>query len=172
MREQLSAARARFQGDAWQLESVRRATLGAEGVAVAVGEQTTWHSEVAPDVVEAFARRPEGLSITQLVRYIEHLRQNGLDTTRFRLSFWQKVLAPVATLVMVLLATPFVFGPIRSGGVSHRLFIGIVVGLMFMVTVRVFGLLGVVYGLPPLLAAASPVALFLVVALLLLRRAT
>ncbi len=171
LREQLSAARARFAGDAWRLETVQRATFDAERVTVSREPDAWWRSELAPGVVEVFARKPEQLSIVQLARYIEHLRQNGLDTTRFRLAFWQKLLAPGATLVMVLLATPFVFRPVRSGGLSQRLFLGIMLGVLFMMLVRVFGLLGVVYGLAPLLAAALPVAAFLAAALGLLRRA-
>jgi lipopolysaccharide export system permease protein len=172
LQEQLSAARARFENEAWRLETVRRATFGAERAAIASEQTAWWRSQLAPNVVEVFARQPEQLSVVQLARYIEHLRQNGLDTTRFRLSLWQKLLTPVATLVMVLLATPFVFRPVRSGGVSQRLFLGIMIGVVFMVLVRVFGLLGVVYGLPPLLAAALPVMVFLAVALVLLQRAT
>ena len=172
LREQLSAARARFSQDAWQLEEVRRVAVGFEGVKVTTERLLPWYSEIAPNVVEVFARRPESLSAVQLWRYIDHLRQNGLDTTRFRLSFWQKIFAPIATLVMVLLATPFVFGPVRSGGMGQRLFVGIVIGILFMVMARLFGLLGVVYGMPPLLSAALPVALFFGVAILLLRRVT
>jgi lipopolysaccharide export system permease protein len=172
LQEQLSAVRARFEDEAWRLETVRRASFGAERAAIVSEKTALWRSQLAPDVVEVFARRPEQLSIVQLWRYIEHLRQNGLDTSRFRLSLWQKLLAPVATLVMVLLATPFVFRPVRSGGVSQRVFLGIMIGVLFMVLVRLFGLLGVVYGLPPLLAAVLPVGMFLALALVLLRRAT
>ena len=169
--EQLSAVRAHFEPDGWRLETVRRAAYDAAGAAITTEPVAWWRSRLAPSVVEVFARQPEQLSVVQLWRYIEHLRQNGLDTTRFRLALWQKMLAPVATLVMVLLATPFVFRPVRSGGLSQRVFLGIMIGVVFMILVRVFGLLGVVYGLPPLLAAALPVAVFLALALGLLRHA-
>lgn len=171
LQEQLFAARVRFEGDAWRLEAVRRASFGPEQATIVAESTASWRSQLAPKVIEVFARQPEQLSMVQLWRYIEHLRQNGLDTSRFRLSLWQKLLAPAATLVMVLLATPFVFRPVRSGGLSQRVFVGIMIGVVFMVLVRVFGLLGLVYGLPPSLAAALPVVAFLALALALLRRA-
>jgi lipopolysaccharide export system permease protein len=172
LREQVFAERGHFEAEGWRLESVRRTSVGADRATTVFEPQGRWHSKLAPNVIEVFARQPQQLSILQLWRYIDHLRQNGLDTTRFRLSLWQKLLAPVATLVMVLLATPFVFRPVRSGGIAQRVFIGVMIGVLFMIAVRVFGLLGVVYGVPPLFAVASPVFAFFIVALLLLRRAT
>jgi lipopolysaccharide export system permease protein len=172
LREQISADRGRFETQGWRLESVRRTSFAVDRVVTVSEPVGRWDSKLAPNVIEVFARQPQQLSILQLWRYIEHLRQNGLDTTRFRLSLWQKLLAPIATLVMVLLATPFVFRQVRSGGLAQRVFIGVMIGVLFMISVRVFGLLGVVYGLPPLFAVASPVLAFFVVALLLLKRAT
>ena len=69
-----------------------------------------------------FCRSAGGLSIQQLYRYIEHLRQNNQEIERYQLAFWQKIFMPLATAVMVLLATPFVFRPVRSGGLGQRVF--------------------------------------------------
>jgi lipopolysaccharide export system permease protein len=72
---------------------------------------------------------------------------------------------------MMLIATPFVFRHHRGGGMSQRIFIGVMLGLVFVVLNRSFGFLGLIYGLPPLLGAGLPILLFFLAALLGLRRA-
>ena len=113
---------------------------------------------------------PEGLSIQQLYRYIEHLRQNNQEIERYQLAFWQKIFMPLATAVMVLLATPFVFRPVRSGGLGQRVFLGVMLGLAFVVLNQIIGYFGLLYGLSPVVSALTPILLFLGLALVLLRR--
>jgi lipopolysaccharide export system permease protein len=125
---------------------------------------------VTPDVVRVFAVRPASLSTLDLYQYIQHLRRNHQDTARYQLVFWNKVLLPAATGVMILLAVPFVFGQMRSGGMGQKVFVGIMIGLVFNALNRGFGYMGLLYGLPTFLAAVLPVAIFLLLALYLLRR--
>ena len=112
----------------------------------------------------------EGLSIQQLYRYIEHLRQNNQEIERYQLAFWQKIFMPLATAVMVLLATPFVFRPVRSGGLGQRVFLGVMLGLAFVVLNQIIGYFGLLYGLSPVVSALTPILLFLGLALVLLHR--
>ena len=71
---------------------------------------------------------------------------------------------------MILLAVPFVFGQMRSGGMGQKVFVGIMIGLVFNALNRGLGYMGLLYGLPTFLAAVLPVAIFLLLALYLLRR--
>ena len=66
--------------------------------------------------------------------------------------------------MMILLAAPFVFQHFRSGGMSKRLFIGVLLGLVFVILNRTFGFFGLLYGLPPVLGAGMPLLLFLLLA--------
>jgi lipopolysaccharide export system permease protein len=172
LRIQTSARRARHDGSQWRLEDVRESLIvGNEAVQTRRVAEEGWHSALTPDVVSVFAIRPESLSLQQLHYYIGHLQQNNQDTRNFRLAFWQKVFMPLATLIMVLLATPFVFRQIRSGGLSHRAFIGIMLGLLFIIFHKSLGYFGALYALPPVAAALIPIVVFFAVALFLLRRA-
>jgi lipopolysaccharide export system permease protein len=155
---------------AWRLEGVRDTTVNEDQLKVQRVEQRLWQASLTPEMVNVFSVQPEGLSAIQLARYIEHLRNNGQDTARYRLAFWQKVLLPLATATMILLAAPFVFQHFRSGGMSKRLFIGVLLGLVFVILNRTFGFLGLLYGLPPILGAGIPLFLFFLLALYALRR--
>jgi lipopolysaccharide export system permease protein len=172
LRIQTSARRAWHDGNQWRLEDVSESLIvGNEAVQTRRMPEEGWHSELTPEVASVFAIRPESLSLQQLHYYIRHLQQNNQDTRNFRVAFWQKVFMPLATLIMVLLATPFVFRQARSGGLSHRTFIGIMLGLLFIIFHKSLGYFGALYALPPLAAALIPIAVFFAVALFLLRRA-
>ncbi|GAB4507105.1 MAG: LPS export ABC transporter permease LptG [Sulfuricaulis sp.] len=172
LRIQTYAQRAHHDGDKWRLQDVSESLIvGNEAVQHYRAVEQDWHSALSPEVVSVFAVRPESLSIQQLHYYIGHLQQNNQDTRSFRLAFWQKIFMPFATLIMVLLATPFVFRQIRSGGLSHRVFIGIMLGLLFIIFHKSLGYFGALYALPPVAASLIPIIVFFALALFLLRRA-
>ncbi len=88
----------------------------------------------------------------------------------YQLSYWQRVLQPLASLVMMFLAIPFVFGPLRSVTTSLRLLMGIIVGFAFYITNQLFPPLSQVLNFPPYLAAVLPILIFAGFGVFLLRR--
>ncbi len=178
LRDNITAARARYRGHEagsgepyWELEDVTSSWLGTHGVSTRKAARYIWRASLTPDVVDVFTIRPEALSSWQLYRYIDHLRRNHQRTDRYRLAFWNKLLLPLATAVMVLLAVPFVIGQDRSGGMGKKILLGIMLALAFVVLSQAFGHYAVLMGLPPLLGASAPILLFLALAIYLLRRA-
>lgn len=159
-----------FDQGHWRLRDVHETALDGEHVHATQRSAGDWRSVVDPTVLGVFAVRPESLSAWNLLRYIHHLERNNQETKRYELAFWYKIVAPLTTGVMVLLAVPFVFTQPRSAGMGLRLFLGIMVGLSFYVINRGFGFFNVLQGLPPILGAVLPTALFMVLALLMLRR--
>lgn len=170
LRRHVEAERAVHDGRSWRLEGVRRTRVHEERVEAEATSVEGWMARLTPEVVAVYTVKPEALSIAQLNAYTRHLEENGQETARYRLTMWQKVLMPLATVIMVLLATPFVFRQARSGGLAQRVFAGIMVGLAFVVVHRSAGSLGIIYGMPPLLGAALPLGVFLALAIALLRR--
>ena len=170
LRSQTFASRAKLEGEQWRLEGVRQSFIQDQSVRFQHARAQVWDTALTRDVVSVFAVVPEGLSIQQLYRYIEHLRQNNQEIERYQLAFWQKIFMPLATAVMVLLATPFVFRPVRSGGLGQRVFLGVMLGLAFVVLNQIIGYFGLLYGLSPVVSALTPILLFLGLALVLLRR--
>lgn len=170
LRTQTYAAGARQVNDQWVLEDVRESLIGDDQVDFRLSRARPWDTRLTEEVVSVFAVVPEGLSIQKLWRYIDHLRRNNQVTERYQLAFWQKLFLPLATAVMVLLATPFVFRPVRSGGLGSRVFLGIMLGLAFVVLNQIIGYFGLLYGQSPMTSALTPILLFFVLALVLLRR--
>lgn len=154
----------------WNLEKVVESSLTPKQIKVRKETTRAWQTGITKEVMSVFAVRPEQLSMQKLLQYVEHLERNGQSTERYRLVLWQKALMPLAVVVMVLLATPFALSNARAGGVSRRIFSGIMLGLGFVVVSRSFGHFGLLYGVAPSLGAALPILLFLGGSLLLLRR--
>jgi lipopolysaccharide export system permease protein len=170
LQQHTSAERGRYADERWTLSGVSESTLTESRVHSQTAREMDWSSTLAPDLFSVFTVRPEGLSILQLHRYIQHLDLNKQNTGPYALAFWQKLAAPFATVVMMVLAIPFVFSQQRSGGVGARLFTGIVIGLAFFVVSRGFGYFGLLYGVPAVVGALLPTLVFFAAALVLLRR--
>ncbi len=170
LRSQTSAQSGRYEQHHWRLDDVSQSWIEDNKVHGRRLASEQLSSVLTPDMLGVFAVKPEGLSGWRLFRYIQHLEQNKQDTSRYLLALWHKIMLPLSTGVMVILAIPFVFGHLRSGALGSRLLIGIVLGLAFYLINRVFGYFGLLYGLPPALGAILPAALFFGLALAMLRR--
>ena len=164
------AERARYLGDAWALESVRRSDVSAGGVTTRSTAEDTWRTRFRPDLVEIVTIRPQSLSGLGLVRYIRYLEDNRLDTAIYELALWTKVAYPLATGVMIFLAVPLVLGRLGGTGVGQRILDGCLVAATFHIVNEISGKVGIVYGLNPLLCAFAPTLAFLATGVWLLRQ--
>jgi lipopolysaccharide export system permease protein len=167
---QTDAESGTYEGSEWRLSGVSQMTLEAGRVVTRQFPTALWHSAIDPSVLTVFAVKPDSLSAWNLYRFIRHLDRNSQETRRYQLAFWYKLISPFTTAVMVILAVPFVFAQPRSAGMGVRLFLGIMLGLSFYVLNRGFGYFNLLHGFPPLFGAALPTLLFLLLALVLLRR--
>lgn len=173
----MSAPRAKIMpGPVWRLEELRRSHWQpAAGPDVRPGELELvdevyaiydWPSSLSPSVVAAAVQPPQTMSTIDLYRYASHLADNEQSPQRYELQFWRKALYPLACLVMVALALPFAYLHGRSGGISLKVFGGIMLGISFVLLNNVFGHIGLLQNWTPWIAAATPSAVYLVLSLL------
>ena len=170
LRTVMHAGRARYRDGAWVLESVRRSDISADGVAIRSAPKVEWETRFGPDLVKLASTRRESMSGRALMRYIDYLRDNRLETAGYELALWTKVVYPLATGVMIVLAVPLVLGRLGGVGIGHRILAGCLIGVTFHIVDEVSGMIGVVYGLNPALSVSAPTLLFLAAGVWLLRR--
>jgi lipopolysaccharide export system permease protein len=170
LRSAVYATSGHFEQNRWLLVNVRQSLFQKDRVRAVKTEAAYWTSALTQDILSVFLVKPDQLSAWHLYRYIEHLRDNSQDTGRYELAFWNKLVLPFSTAVMVILAIPFVFRQIRGGGFGQRLFGGIMLGLGFYLASRGFGYFVLVYGIPPILGAITPTVVFFVAAMIMMRR--
>lgn len=168
----VEAAKGVFVEDHWVLDNVKTTLIDPDSGTVETYTEGSakWESRVTPQILSVFLIKPGELSFIQLSRYIQHLDDNQQKTDLYELAFWNKIMLPLSTAMMVILAVPFVFVNVRSGGLEKNLFIGIMLGIGFHVANKGFGYFVLASSLPPLLGATVPFAVFLLGALVLIRR--
>jgi lipopolysaccharide export system permease protein len=160
-----AAKRAVFVGDGrWRLEQAAQTYFDGHGTSVNIADNMEWLSSITPDLLNVLVAPPEQMSASSLYQYIEYLRDNKQKTVRYEIAMWNKLMYPVAVLVMLLLALPFAAYNRRAGGVSAKVFAGIVLGLSFHFIGRLFANLGALNGWQPMLSATAMTWLFLLLA--------
>lgn len=159
-----------YQNNAWKMENIQRSTMLANSVVSEKIPSQHWDLAIDPRLLKISLSTPDEMSLSQLSDFIEYQKETNLVPTVYQLSFWQRALQPLASLVMMFLAIPFVFGPLRSVTTGLRLLAGVIVGFAFYLTNQLFPPLSQVLDFPPYLAAMLPILIFAVFGVILLKR--
>jgi lipopolysaccharide export system permease protein len=143
------------------------AAFGQETAAVATRKLASLDlaSEITPKILSVSRSDPERMSANELAVYTRHLAENRQETDRFKVAFWKKIIGPLSILVLMALALPFAYLHTRSGGVSLKIFVGIMIGVSFLLLNALFSSLGMLTALPAFFTAAAPSMLFLLLAI-------
>jgi lipopolysaccharide export system permease protein len=195
MRSLITAASATFSGNStWRLKDVTETLfsnsreLPAPDTPVAAGQtiqsrfgQDTASvstrkvdsldlvSEITPKILSVSRSDPAQMSANELAVYTRHLAENRQETERFKIAFWKKLFDPLSIFVLMALALPFGYLHTRSGGVSLKIFIGIMIGVSFLLINSLFSHVGMLSTWPAFVTAAAPSLLFLLLAIGALR---
>lgn len=113
---------------------------------------------------------PSEMSLPRLSRFASYLEANGLQASEYRFGFWQRVLLPISSLVMIFLAIPVVLSGVGGAQLSRRVLMGILVGFIFFILNALLGEVCIVFQVPPFVAAALPLVLFAGLGVFLTRR--
>jgi lipopolysaccharide export system permease protein len=165
-----TAKEAEYDDDSWTLSDVVQSTIDEEGVRVRSIEFARWKSQLNPGMVNIVVVPPEFLPVWSLVSYINYLKRNHQAVEQYQIAFWMKVMMPLSSAVMVFLAVPFVFGPLRSSPIGGRILAGTLVGIGFHLFNQSFQHIGLVFGVIPWLTASFPTIIFAMIGLYFMRR--
>ncbi len=121
-------------------------------------------SEVTPEILSVLFADPDRMSAYDLLAYTKHLEANNQRTDRYEIAFWKKIVYPLSIFVMLALALPFAYLHFRAGGVSLKIFTGIMIGVCFQLINSLFSHLGLLNTWPAFVTAALPSLLFMALA--------
>ena len=127
--------------------------------------ELAWPTTLNAGVVAAALLPVQTMSTVDLWRYTSHLADQDQAVQRHEIQFWKKALYPLACVVMVALARPFAYLHARAGGVSYKVFGGIMLGIGFVLLNNASGHLGLLRQWTPWVAAAAPSGLFLLISM-------
>lgn len=168
--EFLHADSASLKNDRWVLEGITSSVITTEQVSVSSESERYWDTGLSPDLINVVTMKPTTLSAWGLYQYINYLKANGLSSELYEQALWTKFTLPLVSIVMVLLAIPFVFGSLRSVAIGHRILVGVLLGVGFHLFNKAFTFLGLVFHLNPFFSAIFPTALALIAAVYFIRR--
>lgn len=134
--------------------------------------EEVWPELVQAEVLQSLSISPESLSARNLVEQVNYLKANDLDSERLELALWIKLTSPFATIVMLMLSLPFVFGSQRGGGAGQKIFIGIMLGIGYVLLNKLLTHSALANGVSPALSAIIPLLLFLTIAIIGIQRTT
>ena len=157
-------------GGGWMLHGVRDSRIGVDRMEHVYAERMLWPSGLLPEMINVAVVKPETLAVWDLRAFVRYFEENGLDASRFELAFWRKIISPISSVVMMLLAVPFVFGSLRDTSMGQRVLVGVLVGIGFHIANSSLSNLGLLQGVPPLLSAALPTLLFFIGGAVWIRR--
>ncbi len=164
------AKQAVYLRDHWSLQEVTHQRFEDDHVQVTQVLQEEWSTRLSPDLLNVVIVKPDTLSITGLRNYVDYLHENGLKAERYEVAYWSKIAAPFVTGVMVFLAIPFVFGPLRSVTAGQRIVVGTLLGVGFYLFNQVTTYVTLVYELNPVAGALLPAVIFSSYSIYLMRK--
>ena len=120
-----------------------------------------WDNFVPPKLLNIVGTDAKNLTIVGLWEFINYNKNNNQNTDSLYVKFWQMIFQPMSVIILMLIAVPFVFGPMRSSAMGYRAFVGLLLGFVFFIINQFFAPFSEVYGLSPFLGAALPTMIFL-----------
>ncbi len=159
-----------YEHGGWQMFNIKESHITETSVTSTLIPHAIWHLAIDPHLLSISQRTPEEMSLRQLSDLINYQKSNHLIGNNERIVFWQRIFQPLSILVMMFLAIPFVFGPLRSVTTSLRLVLGVIVGFAFYISNQLFPPLSQTLGFSPIIAAMLPPLVFAVIGVILFRR--
>ena len=154
----------------WRLNDIMQSTISTTQMLADKQDQKMWQTNIAPDFMQIAVVNPDNLSLIDLSHYIDFLKNNQQKAQKFQLAFWERVFNPLVIFVMLMVATPFVIGIRRGIDVGGRMMIGIVIGMSFNIVDHIFGHLGLIYDINPLIIVLLPSALVISLSIYAIKR--
>ncbi|MDZ4372417.1 MAG: LptF/LptG family permease [Phenylobacterium sp.] len=156
--QRTNAQAAVYEGSRWRLVEPRFETLGEDNVVESAAQRMDWTANLTPGDVRALAMGETTVSAAEASRALA----GGLSTrprTFYDTQLQRSWAAPVACLVMLLLAAPAALANFRGGGVTLTVQC-LAAGLLYLVFDGAFTALGENGAAPPLLAAWAAPSIF------------
>ncbi len=151
------AESAQYIDGQWHLHDIQQTEFSENHVESRKIKSEVWSKLLNPELFNVVSISPDNMSAMDLFKYTGYLKSNDLDASHYELAFWIKIFTPISSLVMLLIALPFVFGSQRSSGAGNRMLVGLLLGIGFYLLNRTVNHLGQVYHVYPFISASAPV---------------
>jgi lipopolysaccharide export system permease protein len=157
-----------FKESEWKLEDVDQTIFDQGKVSTNSLKSASWKSLIKPEMMNVLLTSPEKMSSTSLINFIKYLKNNRQKVTRYEIALWEKLIYPLASIVMILFAVPFGFFQERSGGKNAKISLGILFGIFYQIMNSSFRYIGLLNDWHPLSCAIIPTLIFFAIGVMMI----
>ncbi len=155
----------------WLLSGVVRKRFDPTGVETDRVASLPWQPFLRPRQVPLLILPPESMPPIELYGYVNALQRTHQPAARYDEELWAKIDIPLAIAAMIMIAVPFVLGPLRTQSTGQRVALGAMIGIAFSLAQQITSYLGLLLNVSPAVAATLPSFVLMALALYLLRGA-
>jgi lipopolysaccharide export system permease protein len=130
----------------WILKNITKKVIHGPRVSEETLSSIEWDSPFNREEMLLLTLPASSLAPSDLFRYIEILQRKNQNVLRYQLAFWEKIFMPLKTGLMIIVALPFAFGPLRSASAGKRMMLGGMIGIGFYLTTEILEHLGILFG--------------------------
>jgi lipopolysaccharide export system permease protein len=161
---------AQIENEQWTLSQVKDTQITDTQVSQTTSDSLTEPSLISPHLLQIISMDPQDMTLPALYSYIEYRKQNALDPKPYKLQFWSRIFQPLSMVILMLMAVPFVFGPLRSSSNGLRILIGVFAGFSFYIVNQFFSSFSLLFPIPAFWGAVAPIVLFGLILFALMQR--
>ena len=155
----------------WLLEGVSRKQFSGTRISTDRLGSLPWRPFLRPRQASLLTLPPESMQPVELYLYVRELERRNQPVARYAQELWAKIDVPFAIAAMIMIAAPFVFGPLRKQSIGQYVMIGTMIGIVFSLIQQITIYLGQLLNVSPALTATLPSFVLLALAAYLFRRA-
>ncbi len=156
-------------GNQWRLNGIASTSfvmaVADTGAPMVVTSQHSDHfdikTDITPEILRSLFIEPDRMSMLRLYQTTRHLEATGQVDARYQISFYKRLMYPFSILVMLFLALPFAYLHARKGGLGLQIFVGIILGVVFLNLNAFFSNLGALNNWSPFFTASAPAMIFM-----------
>lgn len=156
-----------FKNNQWQLKDVVQTSFYHDRTKSQTFLQIPWNLKFNTNLLNMGLVEPSEMSLPRLAKFTAYLQRNGLQASEYEFDFWQRIFQPLASLIMIFLALPFVLSTLSTSTMGWRILMGIMVGFVFFILNAILSEVCIVYQMPALFAASLPLGIFACIGILL-----
>ena len=168
--ESVYAEEGYYRDGRWFMTNITSSSFKNKDVEIINQKVATFDEFIDLDLFDIMVIKPNQMTLIQLKKYIQYLKNNSMEYKAYELAYWSKFSVPISCLVMFLLTTPFVHSNIRSASFGQRIFIGILTGISLFLFNQTINKLSIIVDIPPIVGSFLPIVILLIISLLIIRR--
>lgn len=159
-----------YSNHEWKAYEVDETLINQDKTEVRHFAEIPWDVNIKPRVLNVSNREPDEMGLKELHRYLQAQKHSYQNTSGYQLAYWQRLMQPLSTIVMMMLAIPFIFGPLRSSTMGAKIVAGATVGFGFHIMNHFLGPISQVFQWSPQLAAIAPTCVFALLGIAFIRQ--